>query len=159
MELFRHGKGPCDGIGGTSKRLEDDAIKQQKVVIQNANDFFFKWAVPYQSQSAIKYIFVESKEFEEIQKILAGRTCLPVCATMKLHAAFASKDVLWTRATSCYCKECFTGSELQPSCNGWSSDKDNKSTASTSSKGTKTKKLQGDWANLVKAPALRRKIS
>ena len=57
-----HGKGPCDGIGETSKRLVDDAIKQQKVVMQDANDFFFKWAVPYQSQSAIKYIFVESKK-------------------------------------------------------------------------------------------------
>ena len=55
-----------------------------------------------------------------------------------------SKDVLWTRATSCYCKECFTESELQPSCDGWSSDKVNKSTASTSSKGKKTKKLQGN---------------
>ena len=63
---------------------------------------------------------------------------------MKLHAAFASKDVLWTRPTSCYCKECFTESELQLSCDGWSSDKVNKSTASTSSKGKKTKKLQGD---------------
>ena len=112
--------------------------------MQDANDFFFKWAVPYQSQSAIKYIFVESKECEEIRKILAGRTCLPIHGTMKLHSAFASKDLLWTRATSCYCKECFTGSELQPSCDGWSSDKVNKSTASTSSKGKKTKKLQGD---------------
>ena len=109
--------------------------------------------------SAIKCIFVESKEFEEVRKILARRTCPPVCGTMKLHAAFAFKDVLWTRATSCYFKECFTGSELQPSCDGWSSDKINKSTAATSSKGKKTKSCKGRKANLVKAPSPRTKMS
>ena len=30
-----HGKGPCDGIGGTVKCLADDAVAQNKVVIQD----------------------------------------------------------------------------------------------------------------------------
>ena len=34
-----HGKGPCDGVGGTVKRLADDYVKQNKVVIQDAADF------------------------------------------------------------------------------------------------------------------------
>ena len=38
-----HGKGPCDPIGGVAKRNADMAVKQQKAVIQDANDFF-AWA-------------------------------------------------------------------------------------------------------------------
>lgn len=36
-----HGKGPCDGLGGSTKRLADEAVKSGKVIIQDANDFFF----------------------------------------------------------------------------------------------------------------------
>ena len=32
-----HGKGPCDGIGGTAKRLADDTIKQEKVIISKTH--------------------------------------------------------------------------------------------------------------------------
>ena len=35
-----HGKGPCDGLGGTTKRMADEAVKSGKVVIQDATDFF-----------------------------------------------------------------------------------------------------------------------
>ena len=35
-----HGKGPCDGRGGTTKRMADEAVKSGKVVIQDATDFF-----------------------------------------------------------------------------------------------------------------------
>lgn len=35
-----HGKGPCDGLGGSTKRLADEAVKSGKVIIQDANDFF-----------------------------------------------------------------------------------------------------------------------
>lgn len=38
-----HGKGPCDGLGGTTKRMADEAVRCQKTVIQDANDFY-KWA-------------------------------------------------------------------------------------------------------------------
>ena len=34
------GKGLCDGIGGTAKRLGDDAIKQEKAIIQDMHNFF-----------------------------------------------------------------------------------------------------------------------
>ena len=35
-----HRKGPCDGVGGLVKRMADKAVKQQKVVIEDAQDFF-----------------------------------------------------------------------------------------------------------------------
>ena len=35
-----YGKGPCDGIGGTTKRNADNAVKQGRVILQDADDFF-----------------------------------------------------------------------------------------------------------------------
>lgn len=35
-----HGKGPCDGLGGSTKRLANEAVKSGKVIIQDANVFF-----------------------------------------------------------------------------------------------------------------------
>ena len=37
-----HGKGPCDGIGGASKRTADLAIRQGKITVQDAPDHFEK---------------------------------------------------------------------------------------------------------------------
>ena len=37
-----HGKGPCDGIGGASKRTADLAIRQGKITVQDAPDYFEK---------------------------------------------------------------------------------------------------------------------
>ena len=42
MELWEagHRKGPCDGLGGTSKRMTGEAVKTGKVAIQNLSDFY-----------------------------------------------------------------------------------------------------------------------
>ena len=38
-----HGKGPCDGVGGTTKRTTDDAVKQRKFIILDVY-VFYSWA-------------------------------------------------------------------------------------------------------------------
>ena len=57
-----HGKGPCDGIGGTVKRMADNAVKR-KIVIQDAHDFF-AWATQEQgsTKTKIEYIFLTKEE-------------------------------------------------------------------------------------------------
>ena len=35
-----HGKGPCDGLGGTCKRLAHQAVRSGKVLIQGAEGFY-----------------------------------------------------------------------------------------------------------------------
>ena len=52
-----HGKGQCDGLGGASKRMADDAVKHGKTTIQDAKDFF-KWATIESQATTVKYIFV-----------------------------------------------------------------------------------------------------
>ena len=56
-----HGKDPCNSIGGTVKRLADDAVTQNKVVIQDPLDVF-AWSQETQNESKIKYLFVSSEE-------------------------------------------------------------------------------------------------
>ncbi|KAJ8048415.1 hypothetical protein HOLleu_00724 [Holothuria leucospilota] len=56
-----HGKGPCDGIGGTVKRLADEAVKREAAVIQDANDFY-AWASQEREASDIEYVFVSKDD-------------------------------------------------------------------------------------------------
>ena len=83
-----HGKGPCDGVGGTVKRLADDYVKQNKVVIQDAADFF-AWGRDKQSESKIDYTFVSTDEYKLSKVSLQSRfeVIKPVQGTMKVHAA------------------------------------------------------------------------
>ena len=53
-----HGKGPCDGVGGTAKRMADEAVKTRTSIIQDAKDFY-DWAES--TQSAIKYTRAQIK--------------------------------------------------------------------------------------------------
>ncbi|KAI8514059.1 hypothetical protein Bbelb_083830 [Branchiostoma belcheri] len=48
-----HGKGPCDGIGGTAKRMADQAVTIQGTTIQDAHEFYM-WASQLE-KSAISY--------------------------------------------------------------------------------------------------------
>ena len=56
-----HGKGPCSPIGGTAKRKVDIAVKNDKGMIQDANDFY-KWVKD--KKSAIKCYFVTSTDYK-----------------------------------------------------------------------------------------------
>ncbi|KAI8477551.1 hypothetical protein Bbelb_447140 [Branchiostoma belcheri] len=64
-----HGKGPCDGIGGTAKRMADQAVTTQGTTIQDAHEFYM-WASQLE-KSAISYMFVSKDECEESRAYLA----------------------------------------------------------------------------------------
>ena len=57
-----HGKGSYDPIGGVTKRNADMVVKQQKAVIQDANDFF-AWAKSV--DFSIEYRFISTATYEE----------------------------------------------------------------------------------------------
>ena len=112
-----HGKGPCDGVGGTAKRMADDAVKQQKAVIQDADDFF-RWGS--QSSTQIKYIFVDSVSCENMKDKIGKMSLKPIKGTMKVHSVIpVSKGIIAVRDTSCFCEMCFNGGNFQPHCEGW----------------------------------------
>jgi hypothetical protein len=101
-----HGKGPCDGIGGTSKRTADLAIKQGKITVQDAFDYHDKVQQYHRSAT---YVFVKSEECatkrDELTEI--NRNLQPVKGTMQLHCVIGlEKGKLATSITSCYCSDC-----------------------------------------------------
>ena len=104
-----HGKGPCDGIGGTAKRMADLSIKQEKVKIQDASDFH-TWG-KYHHKSAT-YVFVTGQECSTARGELdeVNKTLIPDKGTLQIHnVSSTSKDTVCTRITSCYCSACLGG--------------------------------------------------
>ncbi|XP_071479520.1 uncharacterized protein [Diadema antillarum] len=118
-----HSKGPCDGIGGTVKRLADDAVKRQSAVIQDANDFY-AWASQEREDNDITYCFVSKDECALASKEISQKwsSVKSVVGTMKLHAVVGVADhKILTRELSCYCDNC-VHSHLDATssmCDGW----------------------------------------
>ncbi|XP_013401704.1 uncharacterized protein LOC106167464 [Lingula anatina] len=108
-----HGKGPCDGVGGTVKRLADQAVNAQKANIQDAEDFYV-WAQNSNLRS-IKFFFVQKDACDREAEDLKKCTLLPVKGTMSLHACKKIDDDLHISKTSCYCDICLNGGN----CTNW----------------------------------------
>lgn len=105
-----HGKGPCDGLGGSTKRMADEAMKSGKVVIQDASDFFAWTQSPTCSMKNVKFMFVPKEVCESTGKELETLPIKAVKGTMKIHAVIGqgSQKIL-VREVSCYCNDCIDG--------------------------------------------------
>ena len=81
-----HGKGPCDKLGGTVKRLAAMASlqKTQNDQIQTPQQLY-DWAAA--NLSSIKCVFIQDSEINEHREVLQQRfdSCIPVVGTQKLH--------------------------------------------------------------------------
>lgn len=86
-----HGKGPCDGLGGSVKRSADMAVRQGKCNIQDAADFI-AWGMQSESTgSKVKYLLYTQSDYDETTDQSSKReTPLSVPGTMKLHAVVPS---------------------------------------------------------------------
>ena len=103
-----HGKGPCNGVGGSAKRMADEAVKRQKATIQDASDFYV-WASQASSNSALKYFFYSKEDYSAAGDKIARHYSYirTVPGTLKVHAVTAiNREQVYTRATSCYCNTC-----------------------------------------------------
>ena len=88
-----HGKGPCDGLGGASERMANDAVKHGKTTIQDAADYF-KWAANQSETSTVKYIFVAKEKYVVSKEELAiyAQGLLALKGTMKVHKFVGMKQ-------------------------------------------------------------------
>jgi len=57
-----HRKGPCDGVGGVSKRHAEETIKRKQVTVLECAQDYFKWAQDDIS-SKINYFLVSGNDF------------------------------------------------------------------------------------------------
>jgi hypothetical protein len=104
-----HGKGPCDGVGGSIKHYADTAVKKG-VLITNAQDFF-TWAV--ENNEKMSCFYVTSGEVSVADRMLKNAT--PLKGLSKCHSVRPFNGYVYIRDMSCY-KGCC---EVSPSCPGW----------------------------------------
>ena len=112
-----HGKGPCDGLGGTCKRMADEAIRSGKAVIVDAEGFY-EWGKS-SSLTNVTFRFVSSEKCIAKANVLGEKVIKPVKGTMKLHAIIGQGNSrILTRDTSCYCAACLN-KEHTNMCDMW----------------------------------------
>ena len=111
-----HGKGSCDGVGGTVKRLADQASLHGSEIVDA--DSLYLWATTI--NSSIHFSFVTVDEFElaeeDIRKLrdLKMKTALGISSRLhSIRRAKGLQNVCW-RDTSCCCDECIN--QLWPNC-------------------------------------------
>ncbi|XP_041349280.1 uncharacterized protein LOC121368607 [Gigantopelta aegis] len=109
-----HGKGPCDGLGGSVNQLAGEAVGHGKATIQDATDFFL-WA-NNSNMASVKFIFVSSEECDKISDQIKSLKIRPVKSIMHIHVVIGKGDskVLVCNVT-CFCDICISGSD----CNDW----------------------------------------
>lgn len=112
-----HGKGPCDGLGGSCKRRADEATRSGKATIQDASDFY-QWAIN-SSMKNVQFKFVSSEICKEREKELQDTLVKAVKGTMKIHAVVGEGESnIKVQEVSCYCRVCLTGS----TCDDWANE-------------------------------------
>ena len=104
-----HGKGPCDGLGGTTKRMADEAVISGHVFIQDATDFY-AWAIK-SSLKNVQFRFVSSAQVQQVADTLMSKSLKPIKGTMKLLDAVVGmgNSDLMVKDVSCYCDICLSG--------------------------------------------------
>ena len=117
-----HGKGPCDGIGGTAKRMADEAIKHGKVEIQDALDFY-RWAKESQGESKVHYVFVSKDDITKNAEHLSD-LCKDIISVKGTHSAQLAGDYkVLIRDISCFRHNCHPGKASDKNtvemCSGW----------------------------------------
>ena len=99
----------------SNRCMADEAVRQQKVTIQDASDFF-AWTEQHQSSSSVSFSFVSKETCSAAQsEIERFGELKPVPGTMSVHAVAAiSRGKVITRETSCHCQQCFTNGRFNP---------------------------------------------
>jgi hypothetical protein len=109
-----HGKGPCDGLGASVKRGANNAVIQNKAVIQDAEDFY-SYTQSEACKSKVDYCYVSKQDVQKAKNDLDQYGDLKrVVGTMKMHAVCpmgVDERVVLTKELSCYSECC----KLKPS--------------------------------------------
>lgn len=110
----RHGKNPCDALGGILKQAATRSVKARKTTIQNAHDLFMFSSkslsiLPSRSQEVCvhmqrAYFQLQAQEISE--ESLPCQSVRPLTGTRQLHDIMSTKEGLLVRNLSCFCPAC-----------------------------------------------------
>lgn len=111
-----HGKGPCDDFWASLKTSAVMAIKQSKVTLQSAEEFFV-WAKNSSNNSTVSYIYILQNDYDtcdrDVRAMCDNTLVVTVPGTMKAHAAVpVGTSHVSLRDMSCNCSECLIDVEF-----------------------------------------------
>lgn len=105
----RHGKSPCDGIGGTVKKAAKDYVRTRRGVIRDAKEMF-DFAVSNLTSPQRSFIYVSTSDIKLTRKLSIHPKTIK--GTQKIHSIKnGSSGILFSRKLSCFCKNCLLGEE------------------------------------------------
>lgn len=110
-----HGKGPCDGVGGSVKKLADRLIKNAKII--DSTDKFYDTVS--EATTAITLLKVERKEIEQKNAESEEWHSRQVSGIMNSHMVTGIGGHIYIRNTSCFRPCCYNAPTFSASCSGW----------------------------------------
>lgn len=113
----RHGKNPCDALGGLLKQAASRSVRSRKSIIQNAKDLFMFASEnlsvqPSTSQGICTHMrrtYFHLQEEDIVQSSLNFPSVGPLKGTRKLHDILSTTKGLLVRNLSCFCPPCRVG--------------------------------------------------
>jgi hypothetical protein len=103
-----HGKGPCDGVGGSIKKGADIAVKAGHTISDGKE--FYSWAEKFTS---MKCLYITPGDVQNAGRYLTKTS--PVKGLSVVHSLQPYQEFVWMREMSCYRECCLQNL----SCPGW----------------------------------------
>lgn len=111
-----HGKGPCDGVGGSIKNKADNLVKT-KSIISNAHEFC---SAISKQDTKMTLIRIDDSQVEEAKAEISRWKPQPVKGVSRMHTIVPINGALFMRETSCFDTCCFTPPALfKNACPAW----------------------------------------
>ena len=105
-----HGKGPCDGLGGSVKKSAEIAIKSGSII--SSGQDFYNWAKS--TTGSVKYVYVDANDVKQCERHIRNATL--VKGISGVHSLRIMNNFVYMRETSCYKVDCC---RYAPTCNDW----------------------------------------
>lgn len=109
-----HGKGPCDGLGGTTKGWLMMQLKQKRQPFKMEKSFFSGNSLQVVQSKDAHFMFVPTFNCQQMSCSLNMYDIRSIKGTMKLHAMVGQgNNTIWTSCVNCYCKDCISDEECK----------------------------------------------
>ena len=110
-----HGKGPCDGVGGSVKKMAENAVKAG-AIISDTNTFFSHFT---SINSTMEFVRVTTNDVIKCRTIINKWKITAVNGLLSAHAMVQCDGVFFWRKTSCFGQCYYEKGTFHPSCPGW----------------------------------------
>ena len=111
-----HGKGPCDGVGGSVKKKADNLVKSGHIMKNCAELCTTLRSV----QTQFNILQVLEEDVARCQKKVESWSPNAMNGLLEAHAIVPMDNTLMMRDTSCYHDCCYEGGGVfHPHCDGW----------------------------------------